>query len=137
MRFRTAAFGLLLSIGPAWAQATSAPVTVAEVIEICAPVIAREYEGDNSQWGTCTKATWRFVRFVYGANSPIDPKLAVDELALQLALLHRPADCRKYLTEVPEALSKPFQVTAVRDLGARIFGFQRSIMACRAIAPKS
>jgi hypothetical protein len=134
MRSLSLAFGLLVSIGPAWAQPAPAPSTVAEVVEICAPVIAREYKGDNSQWGVCTKATWRFVRLVYGANSTLDPKVAVDELALQLALLHRPAECPKYLTEVAQALSKPFQVTADAELRARIFSLQRSIMACDAIA---
>ncbi len=137
MRTLAVGLGLLLAIGPAWAQPTKAPSTVDEVIGICAPVIAREYEGDNSQWGTCTKATWQFVGFAYRTNSIDDAGAAVDALALQLALLYRPTDCPSYVTEVPEALSKPFQVTADATLRARIFSYQRSIMACDSIEPKT
>lgn len=106
-------------IGPA----RFAPTSISEVMGVCTPVIAEQYQGIVERWGYCSAAV---AGFLTGLPMPADQQVA--DLTAELAELFQPgANCSAHETELPEALyvaalrsSDPGQVVAVREIGATI-----------------
>lgn len=106
-------------IGPA----RFAPKSIEEVMEVCTPVIAEQYQGVVDRWGYCSAAVAGYLAAI---SEPVDQQIA--DLTAQLVELFQPGTgCKIHETELPEALAvaalkskDAVQQAAIREIGATI-----------------
>lgn len=99
------------------------PKSIAEVMEICGPVIAEQYQGEAARWGYCSAAV---AGFLAGISEPVDQQVA--DLTAELVELFQPGvGCTTHETELPEALHVAAlkspdaeQQVAIREIAATI-----------------
>jgi hypothetical protein len=106
-------------IGPA----RFAPTSIDDVMALCTPVIAEQYEGVVDRWGYCSAAV---AGYLASLSDPADEQIA--DLTAKLVELFQPGTgCKIHETELPEALAvaalkskDAVQQAAIREIGATI-----------------
>jgi hypothetical protein len=120
---------------PAALVQAAAPTTIPEVVALCAPIIAEEYQGKTDRWFQCVQGTQDFVNLVLGPPKQVaDTGQVAADLVFQLSTLYRDgASCVEHETELPDAIAVAlaFEVdTTQREL---IESIAASIKDCQAI----
>ena len=115
--------------------ALAAPAAIAEVITICDPVIAEEYKGDDSRWGTCVTATKEFLTGVYGPPATVaEPDSVTADLISELIKLYRPGEeCKAHPTELPEAILAAASFSIDADQKLLLEQISASVKNCEAV----
>lgn len=119
--------------GPTRTAATSA----AQVLEVCQPVIAEQYQGVVARWGECGAAV---AGYLAGLDVPADQEIA--DLAAELADLFEPGpNCSANETELPGALLLAAERSADQGQQEAISEIAATIRDCvevqtRSIAPE-
>lgn len=122
----SAAFaGSLFLVGPVSAQSSS----IDSVMEVCAPVIDMEYQGDVSRYGQCVDAVKSFVAVVGAPSDGTNQQVA--DLAVALATLYQDLDkCLTPETELPEALDVAAAASNDKEQQAQIIEVRATIYSC-------
>ena len=115
--------------GPTRAAATS----IAQVVEVCQPVIAEQYQGVVARWGECGAAV---AGYLAGLDLPADQQIA--DLAAELADLFEPGpNCSANETELPEALLLAAGQSADQGQQEAISEIAATIRDCSAIQTRA
>jgi hypothetical protein len=150
--FRIAAGVVALLSAPAYSQDTTAapaqtpeisvpatevavPTAIAEVIAICAPVIAEEYAGKTDRWNACINATQAYVNYVLGPPVQAEnlAQTAAD-LVFELSKLYQDGEvCLENPTELPDAIAVALRFEMDDQQRALITSIADAMKACQAV----
>jgi hypothetical protein len=126
-----AALGFCLP-GPALG---AVPSSIPEVIDLCAPIIAEEYQGNRDRWFECVQGTQDFVNLVLGPPTQTnDTAQTAADLVLELTKLYQDGDtCEEYETELPKAIEVALNFEMDEQQKELIQSISDSIAACQTL----
>jgi hypothetical protein len=117
--------GSMFLVVPASAQSGS----IDAVMQVCAPVIDQEYQGDVSRYGQCVQAVKSFVAVVGAPSDGTNQQVA--DLAVALTTLYQDLDkCLTPETELPEALDVAAAASNDEQQRAQIIEVRATIYSC-------
>jgi hypothetical protein len=118
--------------GPALA---AVPASIPEVIDLCAPIIAEEYQGDRDRWFECVQGTQDFVNLVLGPPAKTgDTAQTAADLVLELTKLYKDGDsCEQYETELPKAIDVALKFEMDQQQRELIQSISDSVAACQTL----
>lgn len=110
-------------------QAQSAPTDIPGVLEVCAPVISEEYDGDRTRWGQCVAAVDGFLKAV-GAPSDETNAIIADLVVALTELYEDEEQCLIEETELPQAIELAAQLSTDDVQQAQIIEISATIRDC-------
>lgn len=133
---KSATFGLLTLayVAGAPSLAHAAPTDIPTVIDVCAPVISEEYDGNVDRWGQCVAAVKSFLDFIGTPQASTDA--TVGDLVVALTELYRDDVnlCKQVETELPEAILLAAERVTDEDQKATIIEISATIADCARLA---
>lgn len=119
----------LMAIGAGSAVAQGTPQSIPAVLNICAPVVNEQYEGDQSRYGTCIAAVTAFTSFIQAPSAQTAEVIA--DLVVALADLYRFDEaCRIARTELPMAIETAAAAAFDEEQRLQIIQVRQTIAAC-------
>lgn len=107
--------------------------SIVQVLDVCQPVIAEQYQGVVARWGECGAAV---AGYLAGLDLPADQQIA--DLAAELGDLFEPGpNCSANETELPEALLLAAGQSAEQGQREAISEIAAAIRDCSAVQTRS
>ncbi|HWA17677.1 MAG TPA: hypothetical protein VG757_01660 [Devosia sp.] len=118
-----------------YGSTAAVPASIPEVIDLCAPIIAEEYQGDRDRWFECVQGTQDFVNLILGPPTLTnDTAQTAADLVLELSKLYQDGDiCEQYETELPDAIEVALKFEMDEQQKELIQSISDSIAACQTL----